>query len=660
MKLWKILFIVLAVGGFAGTMTFRSAEAQDSQQPFVQQILNAGTSSFQASLAGEEGPQGPELDPALDFLNDETVALSGQVINRSIVQGSGIGPTKASWKKEELNLELDLSFDGLTHRDQRLANNGNQFSVEPPDQGLCVGNGFVVETVNDVLRVFDTSGTALTGVVDLNTFYGYAAAIVRPSTFGPEVTDPSCYFDSDTQRWFIVALTLDRVGKKSTLTGSNHLDVAVSTTSNPLGTFNIYRLPAQDDGTQGTPNHNCAGGPCLGDYPHIGADANGFYITTNEFNFFAAGFRGSQIYALSKRLLGIGASAVPVFQFDTASFLLDGLPGHTVWPASAPASADEDEASGTEFFLSSVAVFSPTRSDNRIRIWALTNTESLNDPITNLRLNSSFINVNTYAVPPKADQKAGDIPLGDCINDTTTTITSLGPPFTGCWKALFGAEPAHTEVESNHVDANDSRIQTLVLANGKLWSALDTAVTVDGATKAGIAFYIIHPKASRKAVSGRIIQQGTLALSGNNLTYPAVGATSSGRGVIAFTLLGAGGTTEPGNFPSAAFAALDAELGVGPIKVAREGLGPDDGFTAYKAEVGNSRNRWGDYGAAVADGDSIWIASEYIGQTCTLAQYVSAPFGSCGATRTLLGNWYTRISKVSPERSDDFEREDKK
>ena len=69
---------------------------------------------------------------------------------------------------------LGVSFHGLDHFDQRTANGGNQFSVEPPDQGLCVGNGFVMETVNDVIQVFDTSGNPLTDVVDQNTFYGYA------------------------------------------------------------------------------------------------------------------------------------------------------------------------------------------------------------------------------------------------------------------------------------------------------------------------------------------------------------------------------------------------------------------------------------------------------------------------------------------------------
>ena len=70
-------------------------------------------------------------------------------------------------------------FNGLSHVDQREANNGNQFSLEPPDQGLCAGNGFVVETVNDVIQVYDTRGNVLVGVEDMNSFFGLATQIDR-------------------------------------------------------------------------------------------------------------------------------------------------------------------------------------------------------------------------------------------------------------------------------------------------------------------------------------------------------------------------------------------------------------------------------------------------------------------------------------------------
>jgi hypothetical protein len=103
-------------------------------------------------------------------------------------------------------------------------------------------------------------------------------------------------------------------------------------------------------------------------------------------------------------------------------------------------------------------------------------------------------------------------------------------------------------------------------------------------------------------------------------------------------------------YPSAGYAVITAS-GVGDIHVAAAGAGPADGFSGYKYygnPPGTIRPRWGDYGAAATDGSAIWIASEYIAQTCTLAQYEAAPFGACGGTRTALANWATRISRVTP------------
>jgi hypothetical protein len=116
---------------------------------------------------------------------------------------------------------------------------------------------------------------------------------------------------------------------------------------------------------------------------------------------------------------------------------------------------------------------------------------------------------------------------------------------------------------------------------------------------------------------------------------------TNGKGAIAFTVLGRD------YYPSAGYAPINADGSVGQIHIAAAGLGPDDGFTGYKAFEYN-RPRWGDYGAAVTDGSSIWIASEYIAQTCPLSQYLTGAVGSCGGTRTSLANWATRISKLNP------------
>jgi hypothetical protein len=187
-------------------------------------------------------------------------------------------------------------------------------------------------------------------------------------------------------------------------------------------------------------------------------------------------------------------------------------------------------------------------------------------------------------------------------------------------------------------------MQQVWYADGQLWGALDTVVHVGGQDKAGIAYFVVSPRIGEHGgLGGEIEKQGYVAVSGNNVTYPAIAVLSNGEGVMAFTLVG------KKYFPSAAYTLLDAHHGTGDVHVAAAGLGPDDGFTSYKAQVGDPpRTRWGDYGAAVTDGSSIWIASEYIAQTCTLAQYASTPFGSCGGTRTALANWATRVSKVTP------------
>jgi hypothetical protein len=633
-RMWAWALVPMLVLGVVTALGASRAPAR--ADGVTRQIASSGSTVIHAVPAGSGAIEFPEL--AGEPRDGEG---AGDAVNRSLSPGTpGHGLTVGATAKPKSSPQLVRSFDGLNHRDQRTANGGNQFSVEPPDQGLCAGNGFVMESLNDVLRVYDRAGNALIGVTDLNTFYGYPPAINRTTgAFGPFVTDPSCYFDPDTQRWFNAVLTLEVNPANGAFLGPNHLDLAVSTTSDPTGSYTIYRIPVQDDGTEGTPNHHCAGGPCIGDFPHIGADRNGFYITTNEYPFFADGFHAAQVYAFSKAALASGAATVSLTQIDTVGAVA-GNPGFTVWPATTPAGAYADDLGGTEYFLSSMAAeeANGNGTDNRLALWALSNTSSLSSASPAITLRNAIVPVTTYSQPPKADQKPGSIPLGECINDTTT-VTPAG---VGCWRLLFAAEPAHNEVESR-LDTSDTRMQQVVFANGRVWGALGTAVSVGGATKAGAAFYVVRPQVSAASLSGRLDKQGQFGVAGNHLSYPTVGVNASGRGLISFTLVGAD------HYPTAAFAGLDADLGAGPVQVAREGSGPSDGFTSYKAFVGNPpRTRWGDYGATAVDGDSIWIASEYIAQTCTLTQWLAAPIGSCNGTRTSLANWATRISLVKP------------
>jgi hypothetical protein len=638
-----VLVISLAIPAFHA-----SPAIADSGSRFIQA---SGTAGFGEAREGSDTFQSPEIRPSGFDIGDggeeAGPARSETAFHGGV--GTGVGAEGSVVKPQP---ELLKSFNGLNFRQQRLANGGNQFSVEPPDQGLCAGNGFVLETVNTVMRVFDTNGNALIGVTDLNTFYGYIAQFNRSTgVIGPEVTDPSCLFDPQTQRWFHVVLTLEVVpsgANAGRFTGANHIDIAVSTTASPLGGWTIYRLPVQDDGTAGTPNHGCRPGAvrvyktnpnaCIGDFPHIGADKNGFYITTNEYEFFGPDFKAAQVYGFSKKALATSQPTVLVTQIDTLG-MVGGRAGFTVMPArSASESSFDLSAGGVMYFMSSMAAeeVNPALTDDRIAIWALTNTKSLRMGSTPaVALKNALVNVDQYGPPPPSKQKAGDFPLGQCINDTTAP-TPFGP---GCWQLFFVSEPAHTEVEGP-LDSSDSRMLSVGFARGVLWGTLDTAVMVGGKPQAGIAYYAVGVRIDNGNIVPTLLRQGHLAVANNNVLYGAVAYTDAGRGVIGFTIVG------DDHYPSAAYVSLNGPIGPADIHIVAEGVGPQDGFTEYNAfaSSGTARPRWGDYGAAVVDGDTVWLATEWIAQTCTLAQYMTSPIGSCGGTRASLGNWNTRIT----------------
>jgi hypothetical protein len=294
-------------------------------------------------------------------------------------------------------------------------------------------------------------------------------------------------------------------------------------------------------------------------------------------------------------------------------------------------------------------------------VWSLTNTSSLNTATPALSLSNKILAVGQYGVPPKQQQPGSgaapttDVPQGFCLNNETT-VTIVGA---GCWKLLVDATahgtPPRTEVVQRP-DSNDTRMQQVMFANGKLWGALDTAVNPDGgAQRAGVAWYIVNPNA------GKLVMDGYLGATGYDFTYPAIGVTPNGRGVMAFTATG--NTLNP----SAAYAPIDAQAGVGDWNVVTggEGAAADDGFSGYRQQrfPNPIRSRWGDYGAAAVDGNSVWIASEYISTACNYTNW-GGPFfvggsgdnllGTCGGAshgpggRTAIANWSTRISKLTP------------
>ena len=504
-----------------------------------------------------------------------------------------------------------FGLPGLTQFDQAIAftgqQNGFNGQLEPPDQGLSVGNGIVIEAINNAIQFFQTNGEALTSPVAMNVLYnvpptftlGPAGQVV---SFGPFLSDPRLYYDADNGFFFVTETETDRNSTTGTSGPASHIFIAVL--PNNLSAISVFSLDVTND-------HDAAFGscPCFGDQPLIGADANGFYISTNAFNTAQRTFRGAQIYAIPLAALETGPPGnITAERFGDLT--QGGEPGFSIQPATVPPGGSfETGQNGTEYLVSTFH----NVLDNRLTVWALTNTASLTTTTPSLTLVNAVIASESYGVPPATDQESGPTPLRDLIASR---------------QSPFGTFKNHLELIAD----NDDRLQQVALAAGHLWTSVPTVVkSQQGPVRAGAAWFILTPSIGSAQVSATVFNQGYVAIDSPNqdsVMFPAVGVNAAGKAAISFSVVG------EDFFPSAAYAPLDAVNGAGPIIISGPGVAPDDGFTGYAPFAARGAARWGDYSSAVSDeSGNIWMGAEMIPNNPPLI---------------LAGNWGTFITEVAP------------
>jgi hypothetical protein len=549
--------------------------------------------------------------PAADIAANRHIPSS---MNAARVPSSHV-PTPASLAVS--TEQPTLTFAGLTMKDQRNADSGNQFSLEPPDQGLCVGGANVLEAVNDVFRIYNTGTSTPTAATSLTEFFTGLPQIVRtssPVTYGPFLSDPKCYVDPSTGRFFLSILEIDQNSQTGAFDGRSATYLAVSKKStptvNPADWF-FYTIDTTDNGTPdqsgpgiggtrptGAKLPNDAGCPCLGDQPLIGADKYGFYVTTNEFSLAGPNFNGAQVYALDKSGLEKGSFKMQAIHGSPIG-LAEG-PAYSLQPATSPTTGDWSLANnGTAYFLSALD-FNATL-DNRIAEWRLTNTSSLATMLPNVNLQSpDVIDTQVYGQPPAAMQMSGPTPLGTALKQ-----------------------------RENLLNTNDDRMNQVVLQGGHLWGAVNTVVkTQNGPTASGIAWFDVN------ADNASIANQGYVAVNNESVMFPSIAIAANGKGVMTFSLSG------PDFYPSSAYVRIGTLGTTGTVRLIRAGVKPADGFTGYQPYGGNGVERWGDYSAAVPDSatGAIWVAAEDI----------PGSFGFVPADRGYLANWGTSVARVMP------------
>jgi hypothetical protein len=552
-----------------------------------------GNGGLDSAAPGDAAAGGPEF---------RAEPLSDNPLPASTVTPPKSGPTPIA-RSVPGNV---LGAPGLNHHDSRTADGGNQFSLEPPDQALCVGNGFVLEGVNDAVSIRDAAtNMAIGGVSSLNRFFGLASSFNRSlppgaNRFGPFTSDPKCLYDVDTRRFFFTTLVLATDPATNAYTGQSFVLIAVSKTSDPTMGFTVFGIDTTNDGSNGITHPGC---PCLGDQPLIGLDHNGLYISTNEFPLFANGFNGAQIYGLSKQMLAAYASgasvALPTLAYLEAGNLATPDAGgiwYTVQPAKSTPNEDDLEYEsdsrglrGVEYFLSALDFFGP--GDTRLALWALSNTASLQTATPDLRVQIKTIDTKTfYMTPDNLNQKGS----------------------------------------AGQIQSNDDRMNQVIKYGNTLYGALNTAVSgSSGTSTAGVAYWGIKPRWKNGVLDGSVRLQGTVSVAGNNLVFPSIGLNRDGEGMMVFSLIG------PDYYPSAAYVRFNSDAGPrGPVVVAGAGVAP---YVSFNTVPGKSAGRWGDYSAAADDRNNVWGAAEFV---------PVATFGA--ASQGGLANWGTYVWRLTP------------
>jgi hypothetical protein len=566
--------------------------------------------------------------------------------------------------------------------------------IEPPDQGLCAGNGYVVETNNiGEILIFNTALKRLSAPIPLDTVMGLTG--LGYSSGG----DPSCVYDPSNGGHFffteIVSSTPESAG--GTFAGcfagkanTCNEGIAVTDGNSPFGGYHVYFANADYDPAEpGYPS-------LLNDFAKISVTRDAFLMFYDEFpllpsslpGFGGGFFNGAQELAFRKSALEQGLPTLlangnpnPAVTMARVNMGLIKTPdgtcsndkvlhmgGITCWVAVIPAQPvgnEFDNANGgTGFMVGSLdfygfAAISPTSGDNRLAAWAWTGLSALNSSgcsTCNAKIKFTgqlFSNVDRYYDPELTSngfqgslgaQKNGPIPLGD-----------------ECGAAGFSVFASCPE---GGIQTNGDNFTQVSQAQGQLWASTATQIAqtftrANAEIHQGAVYWVLGTNSFDKTGKFTFTSQGYVAAKHEDLSMPAMAATptTGGKAIMLFTLAGNGGPTgadHGGFYPSTAFGRLTSSSGGllnSTINVADMGQSPQDGFSEYQGYPGPTRPRWGDYSWGFflpGSGGRIYFANEYIQYANCTGSAFSLKIGTCDGTRDGNANWGTSVNYVVP------------
>jgi len=594
-----------------------------------------------------------------------------------------------------------VGVKGLNAVDSGTLSTNPLGDIEPADQGLCAGNGYVVETNNigEVL-VFNQRLQRMSSPIPMDTLMGLTG---RGWSSGG---DPSCLYDySNGGHWFFTEIaSADSEANGGAFSGcfaavanGCYEAIAVTVGSNPFGPYNVYFLNANY-------NPNEPGYPyMLNDFAKIATTRDALLLFYDEFplnlakapGFGGGFFNGAQELAFDKNALEKGLpvsnpSGKPNQKFNVAIENMGLLPTpagtcasdnelheggiacwYTVIPAQAPDPSQYDNSYGGSGFMLGTTDFYgfagglPSAGANQVAVFDWTGLSGLNSAkcsgCSSIKFGGQlFSGVNFYNDPTNAvgvgvlgAQKAGPIPLGDECGAAGLSVGT--PPPASC--------------PEGGLNTNDDGFFQVSQAQNQLWGAVDTAINQTFKSEAapeqhaGAAYWVIGTRSFDKSGVFSLTSQGYVTAKHEDLEFPAMAAEGfpgqdggNGGAIMTFTLSGNGGPTGADNggfYPSTGFGRLSSTSGglLGSVHVADLGQSPTDGFTEYQGYPGATRPRWGDYSWAVFapyTGGKIDFATNYIQYPNCTGSAFTLTLATCGGTRDGNANWGTSVNYVVP------------
>ena len=202
---------------------------------------------------------------------------------------------------------IGLNFTGVTVVDGMQLNSNTGYA--PPDNGGAVGDNHLVQLINGAYAVYDKSNGAQLQMIAAKQFWIHAGVnpgndIVNLGSFNQRIL-----YDPTVDRWIAAGLS----GQST----NNLLMIARSDTSDPTGTWKSVSFVA-NDGQNGK----------FADFTNLGIDADGVYVSTNNFVSINAIFgpEYAMVFSLPKADLLAGTpTAANLSTFGSAESSLAGV-----------------------------------------------------------------------------------------------------------------------------------------------------------------------------------------------------------------------------------------------------------------------------------------------------------------------------------------------